>query len=72
MAPSATAPGVQFCFDEGQCVGCAICADVCPEQALYMSRQDHFPVWIGLRCTSCGLCEQECPTAAITLPTSLI
>jgi len=71
MAPSATASGIEFRLDEGQCVGCAICADVCPERALSLSRRDLRPTWIANQCTHCGLCEQECPTAAITLRTIL-
>jgi Pyruvate/2-oxoacid:ferredoxin oxidoreductase delta subunit len=65
MAPSATACGVEFHLEEGQCVSCAICADVCPELALSMSHQDLRPTWIASRCTACRICERECPTAAI-------
>ena len=54
-------------IDEGQCVGCAICADICPEVALTMGPDDLRPTWLADRCTLCGECVVECPTAAITL-----
>ena len=67
MLGQATLQTVEFHLDESQCVGCAVCADVCPEQALTMSEEDTFPTWIAERCTNCGRCEAECPTAAIVL-----
>jgi Pyruvate/2-oxoacid:ferredoxin oxidoreductase delta subunit len=62
-----TIPGVEFRLDDGQCVGCAVCADVCPEEALVMNPCDLLPAWIAPQCTGCRLCERECPTAAITI-----
>jgi 2-oxoglutarate ferredoxin oxidoreductase subunit delta len=53
---------------QGQCIGCAICVDVCPSGALAMGRRDLVPRPIPGRCTACRLCEQECPTEAISLP----
>jgi len=54
-------------IDNSQCVGCAICVDVCPDAALAMGPNDLGPVWLADRCTACGECVHECPTAAITL-----
>ena len=48
-------------------MGCAICADICPEVALTMGPDDLRPTWLADRCTLCGECVVECPTAAITL-----
>lgn len=61
---------VGFRLDESQCVGCAICADVCREGALLMTGRDLLPRWTASRCNGCKICEKECPTAAIliTLP----
>ena len=53
--------------DDTQCVGCAICVDVCPEAALAMGPDDLRPAWLADRCTTCGECVYECPTAAIVL-----
>jgi formate hydrogenlyase subunit 6/NADH:ubiquinone oxidoreductase subunit I len=58
-------------IEGAQCVGCAICADVCPEAALAMGPNDLRPVCLLDRCTACGECVRECPTAAITLGSEL-
>ena len=58
-------------IDHAQCVGCAICVDVCPEAALAMGPGDLRPTWLADRCTACGECVQECPTAAIRLDSEL-
>ena len=54
-------------IDAGQCVGCAICVDVCPDAALAMGPDDLRPVWRAEHCTPCDKCVHECPTAAISL-----
>jgi formate hydrogenlyase subunit 6/NADH:ubiquinone oxidoreductase subunit I len=58
-------------IDNAQCVGCAICVDVCPEAALAMGPDDLRPVKLADRCTACGECIRECPTAALTLGLAL-
>ncbi len=67
MIETAPVSAFEFHLDESQCVGCAICVDVCPHQALAMSRGDLLPAWVAGLCTGCALCEQECPTAAIAV-----
>jgi Na+-translocating ferredoxin:NAD+ oxidoreductase RNF subunit RnfB len=58
-------------IETSQCVGCAICVDVCPEAAFAMELNDLRPLWLADRCTACAECVQECPTAAISLQREL-
>jgi Na+-translocating ferredoxin:NAD+ oxidoreductase RNF subunit RnfB len=57
--------GITFCIQEHQCVACAICADLCPQDALQMGREDLMPVWSARKCNGCAICARQCPTGAI-------
>jgi NADH-quinone oxidoreductase subunit I len=64
-----------------RCVGCELCAIVCPSQAIYVKPAENKPgeefshgeryasdFQINmLRCIFCGYCEEACPTGAIVL-----
>lgn len=64
-----------------RCVGCELCAIVCPSQAIYVkgaANTPENPVSHGekyakdyqinmLRCIFCGYCEEACPTGAVIL-----
>lgn len=64
-----------------RCVGCALCAAVCPAEAIYLEAKENDPknpVSHGeryaekyeihlLRCIFCGFCEEACPENAIVM-----
>lgn len=64
-----------------RCVGCELCAIVCPAQAIYVrpgantpeNQYSHGERYAEdfqinmLRCIYCGYCEEACPTGAIIL-----
>lgn len=64
-----------------KCVGCELCALVCPADAIYVEGAENpkgAPISIGeryaktytinlLRCIYCGLCVEACPTEALQM-----
>lgn len=64
-----------------RCVGCALCAAVCPSEAIYLEAAENdpaHPVSHGeryaavyqihlLRCIYCGFCQEACPEDAIVM-----
>ncbi len=64
-----------------KCIGCELCAGVCPARCIYVRGKDNDPedptspgerygyvYQINmLRCIFCGLCVEACPTEAITM-----
>ncbi len=70
-------------YEDGmeKCIGCELCAGVCPARCIYVRGADNppeAPISPGerygyvyeinyLRCIFCGLCVEACPTEAITM-----
>ena len=51
-------------IDETICVGCGVCADTCPQQALSVDEVAKVDEEV---CIECGICVDECPAEAISL-----
>lgn len=49
---------------EEECIGCAACIPVCPEEAISMEDKIHID---EAKCTGCGICIPTCPVGAIKL-----
>ena len=78
--------GYRIDIDHDNCLNCAVCMDVCPVEALDMTRPAGPGVeaagrgmpqpWMMERpiqvgeCIGCGICIRECPTVVMTLATT--
>ncbi len=68
LDPSCGAAGpVRVAFvDESWCIGCTICLDVCPVDAIVGAAKLMHTV-LAVECTGCELCVQPCPTDCIEM-----
>jgi NAD-dependent dihydropyrimidine dehydrogenase PreA subunit len=53
-------------LDPGKCVGCGMCALVCPHSVLAM-KDGSIAVEDRDACMECGACEMNCPVGAISV-----
>ncbi|MHB1393529.1 MAG: mercury methylation ferredoxin HgcB [Clostridia bacterium] len=53
-------------LDSEKCIGCGICADVCPHQILVINN-GKAAVTDKDMCMECGACAKNCPTSAISV-----
>jgi NADH:ubiquinone oxidoreductase subunit F (NADH-binding)/(2Fe-2S) ferredoxin/NAD-dependent dihydropyrimidine dehydrogenase PreA subunit len=59
-------PLIQYSISEKDCIGCGVCAKVCPSQAIRGERkQSHF-IQAEL-CSKCGSCKDVCKTRAVVI-----
>jgi NAD-dependent dihydropyrimidine dehydrogenase PreA subunit len=49
-----------------ECIGCGICAEICPMDCLEMDDKNK-PYLAREECWYCGACEKECPVGALRI-----
>jgi len=54
-------------FDESRCVGCGLCVENCPVEALHVPDDGKLPEAIRGVCIGCGECVAVCPNDAVVL-----
>lgn len=52
-----------------ECPGCGICADVCPHDAITMTREMAYPEPGISPCEGCMVCVDQCPFGAVAVRT---
>ena len=55
-------------IDESLCIGCTLCREACPFDAI-IGAQQYMHTVIKSECPGCGLCISPCPVNCITLKT---
>ncbi|MCK5559997.1 MAG: hydrogenase iron-sulfur subunit, partial [Thermoplasmata archaeon] len=53
-------------IDQEKCIGCELCIELCPYQAIEKDEEGK-PDVIKVLCKGCGTCGASCPTKAITM-----
>jgi heterodisulfide reductase subunit A len=56
--------------DKETCIGCSLCANLCPYQAIQMVKDENNKrkaETIVASCKACGICASHCPTFAISM-----
>lgn len=53
-------------INKDECVGCGVCVDDCPSEAISMDGEN-IAVVNADECIDCGLCVDSCPTDAISM-----
>lgn len=56
--------GVRYLIDPDKCIGCTLCAKLCPAEAVVGERKEPHRI-IQERCVTCGGCFIKCPKDAI-------
>lgn len=58
---------VSVCMDPESCLGCRICVELCPSDAIAVDRKANKLKIEAKKCTGCGICVRNCPMRVLEL-----
>ncbi len=58
---------VSLQLDEGKCVGCGTCTEVCPQAVIAINGIGRASIKDRDACMECGACSRNCPTGAFSV-----
>lgn len=58
---------ISVCIEPESCLGCRICVEICPSDAITVERKANKLKIESAKCTGCGLCVRNCPMQILSL-----
>ncbi|MCQ4153649.1 MAG: 4Fe-4S binding protein [Archaeoglobales archaeon] len=58
---------VSVCVDPESCLGCRLCVELCPNDAISVDRKANKLNILPEKCTGCGICVRNCPMKVLEL-----
>ncbi|MDI9610171.1 MAG: 4Fe-4S binding protein [Archaeoglobales archaeon] len=58
---------ISVCVDPESCLGCRICVELCPSDAIAVDRKANKLKIDAKKCTGCGICVRNCPMRVLEL-----
>lgn len=57
----------KICYDKEKCIGCKLCLQVCPSEAIEFKEEEKKIRILLARCTFCSQCNDICPVSCLSM-----